>query len=265
MHNGRQVSRQRLDVLLNFMTRQSNSVFLTAEWRFLAMLNYEIDPALLVPFVPSGTELDSWNGKTFASLVGFLFLNTRIRGIPIPFHRNFEEVNFRFYVRRRADDGWRRAVVFVKEIVPLPTIAFVARALYNERYISLPMSHQITTSSVGSEETLSVMYSWQHNKSDNHLKLMTRGVPQFPLEHSEPEFITEHYWGYARQRDGSTLEYRVDHPQWRIWEGLEARLSCDIASLYGPQFVDYLSKPPSSAFLAEGSNVTVYKGIRLGQ
>ena len=84
--------------------------FLTADWRYLALLNYVIDPEILQPLVPAGTELDDWQGRTFVSVVGFLFLDTRVRGIAIPFHRNFEEVNLRFYVRRRAPEGWRRAV-----------------------------------------------------------------------------------------------------------------------------------------------------------
>ena len=97
---------------------QYGKPFLTAEWRYLAMLNYELEPAILRRFVPRGTELDSWNRKTFVSMVGFLFLNTRVMGIPILFHENFEEINLRVYVRRRAEDGWRRGVVFIKEIVP---------------------------------------------------------------------------------------------------------------------------------------------------
>jgi uncharacterized protein YqjF (DUF2071 family) len=74
-------------------------VFLTAEWKHLAMLNYEIEPSVLMPYVPRGTELDLWNGKNLISVVGFMFLNTRVFGIPIPFHRDFEEVNLRIYVR----------------------------------------------------------------------------------------------------------------------------------------------------------------------
>ena len=35
--------------------------FLTAEWRHLAMLNYAVDPDLLRPYVPRGTELDAWS------------------------------------------------------------------------------------------------------------------------------------------------------------------------------------------------------------
>ena len=77
--------------------------FLTAEWRTLAMINYEVAPALLEPLVPRGTELDSWDGRTFLSLVGFMFHDTRVRGFPVPFHREFPEVNLRFYVRRQVE------------------------------------------------------------------------------------------------------------------------------------------------------------------
>ena len=125
------------------MTSNSKLVFLTAEWRSLAMLNYEIEATTLAPFVPAGTELDSWNSRTFISMVGFLFQNTRIFGIPIPFHRNFEEVNLRFYVRRKTDGGWRRGVVFIKELVPRRAIAFAARLFYSENYVALPMTHII--------------------------------------------------------------------------------------------------------------------------
>src|SRR5436190_1946598 len=116
-----------------------SSRFLTAEWRNLAMLSYEIDPDLLARYIPSGTELDSWNGKTFISIVGFQFLRARVLELAIPFHSNFDEVNLRLYVRREAENGMRRGVVFIKEIVPKRAIAFTARSLYNENYVALPM------------------------------------------------------------------------------------------------------------------------------
>ena len=219
------------------------------------MLNYEIDPKILAPFVPAGTELDFWNGKAFVSMVGFLFQNTRILGIPIPFHRNFEEVNLRFYVRRKAEDGWRRAVVFIKELVPRSAIAFTARAFYNEPYIALPMSHQI--------EAKSAAYFWKFKGKENFLKVAFQGEVQPLLEGSEEEFITEHYWGYTAQREGSTLEYRVEHPRWRVWNTETAELHCDVAGLYGKQFCNALSQTPLSAFLAQGSEVKVHKGVRL--
>jgi hypothetical protein len=238
----------------------SKKVFLTAEWRYLAMLNYEIDSSVLAQFVPAGTELDLWNGKVLVSVVGFVFLKTRVFGIPIPFHRNFEEVNLRFYVRHKAEEGWRRGVVFIKEIVPRAAIAFAARKLYNEPYVALPMTHQIETES-GSVK--SAEFSWRFGGRQNNLKLVTRGGAQLLREGSEAEFITEHYWGYNAQRDGSALEYRVQHPRWRIYDAADASLDCDVAALYGAQFRDSLNRKPSSAFLAEGSAVSVYQGVRL--
>jgi uncharacterized protein YqjF (DUF2071 family) len=234
--------------------------FLKAEWKHLAMLNYEIAPAVLAPYVPAGTELDVWNGRHLVSVVGFRFLRTRVSGIPIPFHRNFEEVNLRFYIRRKADDGWRRGVVFIKEFVPRAAIAFLARTIYNEPYLSLPMSHRLET-----EAGLlkSAGYSWRFRGQQNSLKLTVQGEAQPLQEGSEAGFITEHYWGYNRQRDGSTMEYRVEHPRWRVWAAESAQLDCDGPELYGVQFKDCLNHPPTSAFLAEGSAVTVYRGTRL--
>lgn len=242
------------------MKNDSPRIFLTAEWRYLAMLNFEIEPAVLTPFVPQGTELDSFGGKTFVSVVAFVFLDTRIGGVPIPFHRNFEEVNLRFYVRRRTDDGWRRGVVFIKELVPRSAIAFVARKFYNENYIALPMSHRIEKNQ---EEVRSVSYSWRLDGCKSILKLAVHGPAQPLVDGSIQEFITEHYWGYARQRDGSTMEYRVEHPRWRVWETQVVEFDCQVVELYGKQFGRFLNQPPAFAFLADGSEVKVYRGARL--
>lgn len=242
------------------MSADGPKPFLTAEWKHLAMLNYEVEPSVLAPFVPAGTELDLWQGKVLVSVVGFQFLSTRIVGIPIPFHRNFEEVNLRFYVRRKAEEGWRRGVVFIKEIVPRAAIALTARKLYYEPYIALPMAHRIETES---GRLRSAEYSWRFSGRENRLKLMLRGEAQLLPPGSEAEFITEHYWGYNAQPDGSTLEYRVEHPRWRVYDVAEAILDCDVSGLYGECFSAALSRRPSSAFLAEGSSVTVYRGVRL--
>ena len=117
--------------------------FLTANWRYLAMMNFVVDPAILAPFVPAGTELDFYEGETFISVVGFLFLDTRVLGISVPLHRDFEEVNLRFYVKRKSIEGWKRGVVFVRELVPRRAIAAVARVFYGERYAAVPMRHSI--------------------------------------------------------------------------------------------------------------------------
>jgi len=236
------------------------SLFLTAEWRMLAMLNYEIDPGPLLPFVPSGTELDRWNGKVFVSLVGFRFLKTKVFGLSFPFHRNFDEVNLRFYVRRIEGKEVRRGVVFIKEIVPRWAIATLARTVYNERYVSLPMRHSIESLA---HSGFSVEYGWRPRSGWNRIKLTTEGNPALPEDGSEEQFITEHYWGYAAQPRGGCLEYRVAHPSWRVWNSRDARLEGDLTEIYGPEFAEILRHQPKSAFLAEGSEVAVHRGRKL--
>ncbi len=221
------------------------------------MLNYEIDPDVLQPFVPAGTELDQWKGQTF----GFQFLNTRLCGVAIPFHSNFEEVNLRFYVKRLTKEGWRRAVVFIKELVPSPAIAWTARAFYNENYVALPMRHELQR---GDDGTIrSVAYEWDFQGRKSRMEISTAGEAKTVQEGSNEEFITEHYWGYARQRDGGTVEYQVEHPRWRVWSAQSSVFECDVEGLYGKCFVKFLEKRPATAFLADGSDVTVFKGTRL--
>jgi uncharacterized protein len=241
----------------------STARFLTAEWRYLAMLNYKVDPIILAPLVPAGTELDSWNGQTFMSVVGFQFLKTRVLRMPIPFHRNFEEVNLRFYVRRKTPEGWRRAVVFVKELVPRALIALTARVVYGENYIALPMKHRIEVDNDATKKERRVLYSWSLDGRENHIQLTVRGESHKLTPGSEEEFITEHYWGYTLRKNRDTMEYRVEHSRWRVWTAQDAQLKCDAAELYGDPFAECLQASPDSAFLADGSEVTVFKGVSL--
>ncbi len=234
--------------------------FLTAVWQNLVMLNYKIEPAILETKVPAGTELDSWNGRTFISIVGFQFLKTRLMGLPIPFHINFEEVNLRFYVRYKAPDGeWRRGVVFIRELVPRWAIATVAKQVYNEPYLSLPMHHAIKQD----EDKLHVSYGWYKAPRWQGFHVTAVGSPSPLVAGSEEEFITEHYWGYTRQKDGGTIEYQVEHPSWNVWRVTESEFDADVATLYGDQYVETLSQTPSSAFLADGSAISVHKGQRI--
>jgi uncharacterized protein YqjF (DUF2071 family) len=216
------------------------------------MLNFVVDPKIVAPLVPPETELDFENGETFLSVVGFLFLDTRLLGLPIPLHRGFEEVNLRFYVRKKSADTWRRGVVFVRELVPRRAIALVARAFYGEKYLALPMKHEIEHV----DPKLKVEYSWRRGCKWESLKMSASGEPQAIAAGSHAEFITEHYWGYTRVRAGCS-EYQVEHPRWKIWNANDFEFRGDTAALYGPQFVETLSAPPRSAFIAEGSPITI--------
>jgi uncharacterized protein len=235
--------------------------FLTAEWRYLAMLNYRVPAEWLTPFVPTGTELDLWDGAAYVSLVGFHFRNTRLLGLPIPFHQTFEEVNLRFYVRRTVSGEVRRGVTFLRELVPLPAIAFVAQLSYNEPYRALSMRHRIDVTPPNETPSL-VEYAWKRASSWNRIRVEPNGTA-LPIEpDSEEEFIAHHFWGYTRQRDGSTVEYEVRHPSWRVWKLRTADLDDD-ASVFDAPFAGALRRAPHSAFLADGSAVSVHFPVRL--
>lgn len=235
--------------------------FLRAEWRWLLMLNFRIAPEVLAPLVPRGTELDSWNGEFYASMVGFRFLRTNVRGVAVPFHRDFDEINLRFYVRRKVGDEVRRGVVFVREIVPRRAIAWVARTVYNENYVRHPMRHTVLPPVNGSAGELS--YGWFAGGRWHDLAARFSGEPTLPGDDAVESFISEHYWGYATQRDGGTVEYRVEHPRWRVWSAEAPTFDCDVPAFYGHQYASALCTPPHSAFIADGSEVTVRRGERI--
>jgi uncharacterized protein YqjF (DUF2071 family) len=240
---------------------ETQRAFLRAEWRDLVMLNYEAPEALLEPLVPAGVELDRWNGALYVSVVGFLFRDTRVLGVPVSGHRTFEEVNLRFYVRRIVAGETRRGVVFVRELVPRPAIAVVARLTYNEPYRALPMRHSLVEDRA--TDAIIREYSWRAANGWTRLRARTVGPAQRLASNTEEEFITEHYWGYTRQRDGGTVEYRVSHPRWNVWSAVEASLDGTPADVYGDAFARVLAGPPRSAFVADGSPVTVFVPARI--
>lgn len=241
---------------------QSKRVFLTAEWRDLVMLNYEVDPSLLHRYIPFGTSLDSSQGKTYISLVGFRFCHTKLLGcFPVPFHADFEEVNLRFYVRRKDKDNGeeRRGVVFIAEIVPRRAIAATARLVYGENYKCLPMKHRIQTEACGR----TTEYQWAVARQWCKLSAQTTGPPSHPSSGSLEQFITEHYWGYSSQKTGGCLEYHVSHVPWEVWTATTAGFEGDARTLYGQELVAVLKRSPDSAFVARGSPITVFRGSRV--
>jgi uncharacterized protein YqjF (DUF2071 family) len=228
--------------------------FLTAEWRHLAMLNWPVSPDLLAPHVPAGCELDLFDGAAYISVVAFLFENTRVFGVPVPAHRTFEEINLRFYVRRIVDGEVRRGVSFLREFVPRHAVAALARWLYNEPYRTVPMDSLID----GGLEPGTIARRVWYQAFDLEIEVETNGSAMPLAPGSIEEFIAEHYWGYTAQRDGSTIEYRVEHPRWRVARALGASVTGDLSAAYGPAFGAVLADPPESAWVADGSEVTVF-------
>jgi len=237
-----------------------NRVFLSAEWRDLVMLNYEVDRKLLEDYVPLGTVLDSFGGRIYVSLVAFQFRRAKLFGaLAIPFHANFDEVNLRFYVRRKIGNEDRRGVVFIAEIVPRWAVAKIARLAYGENYVCLPMKHCVNTN--GAAKTAE--YEWQLNGAWCKLYAHASVAPARAEEGSLEQFITEHYWGYSAQRNGDSLEYHVSHMPCNVWTSTAAGLEGGVSGLCGFELGKVLLRRPDSAFIADGSPVIVSTGKKI--
>ncbi len=230
--------------------------FLTAEWRYLLNVTFPVAPELLAARVPPGVELDVQDGKAFASIVAFHFLNTRIKGLKIPFHVNFPEINLRFYVKHQG----RRGVVFWKELVPKAAIAWVAQGLYNEPYRRAKMKVEVSDQEQGIQ---TLTHDFRYGGKQHQISAQFGPDLHIPDEDSVEHYFKEHDVGFGVNHLGHTLSYEVKHPRWAIYELRNWSLDMDYAALYGPQWSFLGEATPISALLAEGSAVEVYPASRL--
>lgn len=220
--------------------------FLTAQWNNLLLANYSVNPEILEPYVPKGTSIELYEGHAFLSLVAFMFNRTHVFRTPIPGHNEFEEVNLRFYVKPDYDPSIR-GVTFIKEIVPRLAIPIVANALFFENYECLQMNHLISPPSVS--------YSWTGARQHTFSARIEEPL-SYPAPGSIAEFITEHYWGYSQARK-STLEYKVEHPQWKCSSVSSYEIEVDFEETYGKKFTFLNQKTPHNVQYALGSDVSV--------
>jgi uncharacterized protein len=224
--------------------------FLTARWANLCLLSYAVPPSLLEPRLPPGLELDERDGKTYASLVAFDFLDTRVLGIPWPGYRSFPELNLRFYVRQGAERG----VVFVREFVPKRLVAWLARAVYNEPYVAAPLSSTLHENDGGLTFEQRITFGGR-----THTISVTGSKPAvLPCETSMDHFFKEHRWGFGINRRGECIRYEVQHPHWDVYGVQSYHLDLDWEMLYGPEWQFLCQQTPCSVIFAVGSAVAVY-------
>ncbi|WP_306551525.1 YqjF family protein [Daejeonella sp.] len=227
--------------------------FLEAKWENLIMANYAVDPTILIPYLPKGVELDSFEGKCYVSLVGFMFNKTKIFNVPIPYLGSFEEINLRFYVVRKDGDTLKRGVVFINETVPYAAVAWMANYLYKEHYTAVKTKHDWELT----ETSKKINYSWKKNKKWNTIQVNAQSKSNSMKNGSVEAFIFEHYFGYTRVNENKTLEYGINHPSWKINQVIDYRIDCDFEQMYGYDFAFLNAQQPDNVILAEGSDVSV--------
>jgi uncharacterized protein YqjF (DUF2071 family) len=230
------------------------AAFLTADWQHVLGVTYAVDEALLAPHLPRGAQIDTLEGSPRVSIVAFRFRHTRLRGVPIPLHVNFSEINLRFYVRLHD----RRAVVFIREFVTRPAIALVAKLSYNEPYRTIRMRDEV----LGAREDGLVGVRHRFGRGlRNRLEAWADPEPVVPEPGSAAHWLTHHDLGVGRARDGAARSYEVEHPVWALHEVRSLDVAVDFGALYGSQWAVLADAEPSHVTLAEGSGVAITPAV----
>lgn len=227
--------------------------FLTAQWLHVLGVTYPVDEALLEPHLPRGAQIDTLEGSPRVSIVAFHFRRTRLRGVPIPLHVNFGEINLRFYVRLHG----RRAVVFIREFVSRPAISVIAKLTYNEPYRTIRMRDDVLARDDG---VIGVRHRFGRGLR-NRLEAWADPAPVVPAEDSAGYWLTHHDLGVGRGRDGAARSYEVDHPVWALHEVRSLDVEVDFGALYGPRWAFLSESEPSHVTLAAGSAVSITPAV----
>ncbi|MDC0257422.1 DUF2071 domain-containing protein [Crocinitomicaceae bacterium] len=217
--------------------------------------NYVVDPEFIKKYIPKGTELELFEGKCYVSLVAFLYSNTKLMKVPVPFHRKFEEINLRLYVKRKiGENEWRSEVAFPKLFFPKRAVSIVANTIYKEKYETRRMNHSWSEDS----EYLHTRYGIK--KGDWHNINVVTNKQAEPIAPNTPEHLfSKHYWGTAQINNEKCTVYEVDRSEWNIYKTVDSDISFDFASVFGSDFHALTNLEPESVQLFDGSPVTVYK------
>lgn len=235
--------------------------FLTGRFRHILLFNYAVEPALLTPYLPAYTELDFHNGSCFLSLVGVQLCDLKVYGIPLSPYRNYAQVNLRFYVRRRLENGnFRRGVVFLRQVVPHRLVALGARRIFNEKAVCHRLDCSLKETD---QQSTQVEYGWYVRGRRHFLKAAFLEQPYFSVPSAERNFFVERHWGYCTQTDGGCLEYHFDHPPWPAYKAVDSSATASVEDFYGSPFTDIFRARPDSVFACRGSTISLTRGLRL--
>lgn len=227
---------------------KTNNIFMSGEWKDLIMSTFEIDKSILEPYLPKNTEIDFYKGKALLSMVAFTFSKVKFFGIRVPFHQQFGQINFRFYVKSKIDGA--KGVVFVKEFAPKPLIAYIANWFYNEpyHYKKIRLKKSIDNNQI------KLNYSFRDSKIDIESKLQTNQLINNTFEH----FVVDRYIAFIKNYKGKTFQYKIYHKPWELYNLKNINIDKTILNLLPKKFKNL--KHISTSFV-KGSSIEVQKGI----
>lgn len=230
--------------------RDADAPFLTAVWSDICSATFAAPPSLLRERVPDPLELETRNGDAFVSLVAFDFEETTFWKVGWPGFRAFPAVHMRFYVRF---DG-HRGVMFLRELVPQPFVAWLAGVFFHEPYESTPMESRV----VRPDGRIEARYEWSYSGSIHRMQMRAPDEPGLPDDDSDERLFTQPRYGFGTDASGDPIAYELEHSDWEIFPVESYKLDVDWGEVFGHDWAFLGERTPMSVALAAGSEVEVY-------
>lgn len=230
-----------------------------AEWREIVVISFEIDPKILRSYVPPKTEIDSFEGATFVSLMARVCKNVKPYGWPIVFAKSVEQVQLRFYVKRQTAEGYRRGVCLIRDYVPSKKVSLFLNWMFKHRFNQVRIQRESKNFDKALPDAMpEVEYRWETGDVWNHVKVKARSEMRKQEKETKESFVLDHHFGYT-VREGKTYEFFVEYNPWALWDAKSGSFECDTEQVFGRHFVRALKQRPASVFLARGSEVIIHK------
>lgn len=216
--------------------------FLSGRWSNILFQTWAVEDFVVRPFLPAGMDPDRWEGRALVSINALDLVDLRLFGVPIPGRPRIPEVALQVHVR----DGRRRGVRLVRQLVPRPLVAALARATVNQPM--MPVSYHQD----GADHLI------RFGGRTHRIAWSTEGAPELPPSDGFEEFVSNYPWIFGKHWSGVPLAARVDRPRWRVWRGVDARCDWDTGTLFGEAWATLGDTASTLRFAAEGSAVEIH-------
>ena len=183
---------------------------MTQTWHDLLFAHWPVDASALRPLVPSGFEVDTFDGQGWVAVVPFRMTNVAPRGIPaLPWVSAFPELNVRTYVRVNGRPG----VYFFSLDAANPVAVGVARTLVHLPYFTAAMQ-------VEQKEGWITYRSQRTSTKGSPAELKARYRPVGPVtppaEGTLEHFLTERYCLFTVDQAFHAFSLDIHHPPWPL-------------------------------------------------
>lgn len=183
---------------------------MTQTWHDLLFAHWPVDEAMLRAKVPSGFELDTFEGQAWVAVVPFRMSNVAPRGVPsLPWVSAFPELNVRTYVRVGGTPG----VYFFSLDAGSAVAVAAARALAHLPYYTAEMTVE---SDEGSIRYRSRRTSSSASPAAFAARYRPIGDPLPPARGTLEHFLTERYCLFTLDSEFHALRLDIHHPPWPL-------------------------------------------------